>query len=527
MSLWKSGQLSLKQVVPWVLAFLAVDVLCVTVPALNRPWLVYVFEILVPAIALGACLWRLREVDDPTRRLWVLLAVGLGYWTLGMGLSAWEELFQHLPFEMAFFSDFAFFFYGVPILLAISMPVDGPRFALFPWMDALQGVFAGYLAYVTIFSVQPLSTHSIHPISITLLVLTYNVENITLAAACGLRLLASPRDGEAKRFYGILFTFLVIYAVGTGIYNNMAVADAGNHAPAWLSHLSFLILTCLALCVRTGEEVPTQGLARRKTVELFIDHASPIFFTLALLTLGLIVLREYFSTGIVAIVVSLAVYWIRTTVLQTRYLRAQQDLREARDRLETLSLQDGLTGIANRRHFDRTLDLEWHRAARNRQPLTLVMLDLDLFKHLNDTQGHPAGDRCLIEVAGALVSIAGRSTDVVARYGGEEFAVILPETAIESAAPLAERMREAILDLRISNEIGNQRFVTASFGLATLIPGPDEPSDRLIEHADRALYRAKELGRNRVEIAEPNEPNETHESLVPARSHQHQHHHPH
>jgi diguanylate cyclase (GGDEF)-like protein len=180
-------------------------------------------------------------------------------------------------------------------------------------------------------------------------------------------------------------------------------------------------------------------------------------------------------------------------------MRAQQQLQEARDRLEEISLQDGLTGIANRRSFDRVLDSEWHRAMRAQHPLTLLLIDLDFFKNLNDTQGHPSGDRCLIDVAGVLRAVASRSGDLVARYGGEEFAAILPATTPEAAERLAAEMQEGLRTLKIRNETSIGSYLTVSVGIASYIH-PEEGSPKmLVEAADQALYRAKQAGRNRIE----------------------------
>jgi diguanylate cyclase (GGDEF)-like protein len=509
MSSAKEGTLKPQQIVTGAAVFLCLDGICAVIPRLHSDAVSYGFEILAPLLALTACIWRVRRAGNRVRTLWFLLAAGVAFWCCGILLSAWEDMFQHIPFEVVFFSDFAFFFSGVPVLFALSTPVEGQRFALFGWLDGIQAAFAGYLTYITIFSVLPFSTRSMHPISIDLLVMTYNVENAVLALSCGLRLLAAPRRGDERRFYRTLLLFLVAYTVGTGLYNRLAVAMPGHEPPDLLATTPFILLAALALA--WPREAEDEGVGRRTPAELFIDNASPIFFTLALLTLGLVVLRSYFATGIVAIGVALAVYAIRTTVLQIRYLQAQRALQEARDRVEAISLQDGLTGIANRRCFDQTLEKEWYRAVRAGQPLALLLIDLDFFKNLNDTQGHQAGDRCLVEVAYVLSSIASRSGDMVARYGGEEFAVILPETMENAALALAERMRAAVSALMIANETLVRKFVTLSIGVAVYAPAEEGSRQGLLAASDRALYRAKQLGRNRVERAAmeiPDEPSE-------------------
>ena len=170
----------------------------------------------------------------------------------------------------------------------------------------------------------------------------------------------------------------------------------------------------------------------------------------------------------------------------------------AQTALQELANHDGLTGIANRRAFDETLKLEWRRTMREVQPLSLLMVDVDRFKHYNDSYGHLAGDECLKKVAGAMSDEMQRASDVVARYGGEEFAVILPNSALDGAIVVAERLRAAVEKLGIvftNSELGH---VTVSIGVASVTPSAAGDSWQLISTADAALYRAKASGRNRA-----------------------------
>jgi diguanylate cyclase (GGDEF)-like protein len=186
---------------------------------------------------------------------------------------------------------------------------------------------------------------------------------------------------------------------------------------------------------------------------------------------------------------------------QTAELQETVKLLEAANaQLEVLSLEDDLTGIANRRYFERTLADEWNRARRREQPLALILLDLDYFKELNDRRGHPAGDDCLRRVGAFLNETIRRSGEVVARYGGEEFAILLPGTDGDGAIRVAEKLREGIERLGIP--YGNGRRVTASCGIAAIIPGPDVSAENLVASADRALYAAKHSGRNCVRVAD-------------------------
>lgn len=173
---------------------------------------------------------------------------------------------------------------------------------------------------------------------------------------------------------------------------------------------------------------------------------------------------------------------------------AQVRLREElRSRAET----DPLTGAANRRRFHQLLEIECLRFARNRLPLSVLMIDLDFFKEVNDRYGHPVGDIVLRTVA-QLLLLSLRKTDLLARYGGEEFAVLLPETPLAGAMVIAERIRQTIDQKPILAE-GFPLQVSISVGVATHSEESDASPELLLKRADLALYRAKALGRNRVE----------------------------
>jgi diguanylate cyclase (GGDEF)-like protein len=166
------------------------------------------------------------------------------------------------------------------------------------------------------------------------------------------------------------------------------------------------------------------------------------------------------------------------------------------------ALTDELTGLFNVRHFHESLENELERSRRFSSSVGLAMLDIDDFKHVNDTYGHQQGDLVLVEVARCLRALS-RDIDEPTRYGGEELAVILPQTDLSGAELLAERMRATIADLRIKRLDGNGTLrVTASFGVAS-VPQSAGTKDSLIAAADAALYRAKRAGKNRVERAEP------------------------
>jgi diguanylate cyclase (GGDEF)-like protein/PAS domain S-box-containing protein len=180
-------------------------------------------------------------------------------------------------------------------------------------------------------------------------------------------------------------------------------------------------------------------------------------------------------------------------------LRDMTDEKLAQIALEQLATRDGLTGLANRRCFDETLHAEWTRALRQRQPLSLLMVDVDNFKAYNDANGHLGGDECLKRIATAVASEM-RANDLVARYGGEEFAVILPNQSLKGAASVAERIRTRVEQLQVPNRMTPGQHVTVSIGAATAIAAPDNSASELVAIADAALYRAKHMGRNRISL---------------------------
>lgn len=175
-------------------------------------------------------------------------------------------------------------------------------------------------------------------------------------------------------------------------------------------------------------------------------------------------------------------------------------LREQALVLRSQTFSDGLTGIANRRHFDVSIEKELRRAKRTCSALSLLMIDIDYFKAYNDHYGHQRGDDCLIQVAAALSSVLHRPADLVARYGGEEFAVILPDNKSDSACLVANAMRQKVesLGLEHAQSKNPNKLVTVSIGVASRVPEHHIETADLIGWADRALYEAKRLGRNQV-----------------------------
>lgn len=190
----------------------------------------------------------------------------------------------------------------------------------------------------------------------------------------------------------------------------------------------------------------------------------------------------------------------RVTFLQSRLLALEKErLDEYAAEVEQLSRQDSLTGLANRRHFDECMTREWGLACRRQESIAVIFLDVDFFKPYNDTWGHPAGDAVLQQVGMALAGVVRRPADLAARYGGEEFVVLLPDTGVEGARAIAERIASAIAALAIRHGRSPiSPHVTVSMGVAAAIPLPGSHGGDLVTAADQAVYAAKAAGRNRI-----------------------------
>jgi diguanylate cyclase (GGDEF)-like protein len=167
---------------------------------------------------------------------------------------------------------------------------------------------------------------------------------------------------------------------------------------------------------------------------------------------------------------------------------------------ERLSRVDALTGLANRRHLNEQMELEWSRMLRYQFPLTIMMIDIDFFKRFNDALGHLAGDKCLQQVAHIIQGIAHRSGELAARYGGEEFVLLFPNMGVDSAKIQAERLLRRMASAAIPHPDGNGKMVTVSIGISVCVPTADMKVNQLLRQADQALYLAKSHGKNRYEM---------------------------
>lgn len=242
----------------------------------------------------------------------------------------------------------------------------------------------------------------------------------------------------------------------------------------------------------TSESLEAHEVGERQLMERYVTQRSERSLLLAAsIAAALLALASYVALR------KHRTLLVRLSANHAQILAQQQALQEANEALERLSQTDGLTRLANRRRFDQVLAREHGRYRRTGAPLSLLMIDVDHFKRVNDHYGHAVGDDYLRAVARALERGVARSTDLAARYGGEEFVCLLPDTDLQSAIAVAERIRASIAGLGLPNARSDPPYLTASIGIATL-EGGRHSATTLVEQADAQLYAAKKAGRNRV-----------------------------
>jgi diguanylate cyclase (GGDEF)-like protein len=456
----------------------------------------YVFYIFWSLAALSACAWRAFRSPSAVQRSWALLAVALLFWLGGTVIAIHAQFFEHTSAYYAAIDDFFYFFYGVPILLALTSPEDTQLGRFFFWLDGIQIVAIGFLAYTAFFAVVPFSGQIQHPVPVQRLIGIYDVEDFLVAILAPIRAFACPRGSTERRFYKTLSAYLWIYAVSASIYNHIVATQNDAGVLDILVAIPFALLTLTAWLDWPPASVPSEGNSPQR-LAVVIDNARPIFLGLALVALSGWIARTHLDLAMGMIFGAFVVYGIRSAMLQNRFSQTQKALEQASERLEQLVLQDGLTGIANRRCFDQRFHQEWARARRTGSPLSLLLMDIDHFKKLNDTYGHLTGDECLVQVAHILQTTLSRPGDLLARYGGEEFVALLPETDDCGALGVAQRLQNSLDRSQPLPSV--KRQVTISIGATTWRALNGASAETVLATADRALYLAKQNGRNRTE----------------------------
>ncbi len=467
----------------------------------------------VAFVAGLCCIWRCGQLRQRERPAWLWIAIGLFLWATAQTVFTWNAGNAWNLDPVADISDLLFFEAEIPFLLAITNTYDAESRRGALYVNLLQAAVASGLTYLRIFRMpSPASASAVALYSI------YWAECLLLAAAATVRLFTWSSEEERLR-NRLLCIMLWLYLP---IEVLLDYPGASWHAPAntlvgmmwrlpkggmfellWSAPFLFIGLQSLRAPIRQ-EVVSRRSLQNKKA--LLLRSLFPMVITCAVFVLAVSVARQHFYIGVGSILLLLVVQGIHSGVIQVSYLVGQasllskeRELRSANLELERQSMLDPLTGIPNRRYFSDALDKEWKRAQRKNESISILMLDLDFFKGINDVHGHVYGDHCLVQIAKALGNELQRGVDVVARYGGEEFIVLLPDTDLEGAGAVAAGLQTAILRLNIVNQDSPfDQQLTVSIGIAAAKPSSVTARGELIARSDRALYRAKREGRNRI-----------------------------
>lgn len=376
---------------------------------------------------------------------------------------------------------------------------NNARFSVLPFFNIAAQALC-YFIYLFMYPAAFPERSQMDPAKFTVLSVVYIAANILFVILFFRLRRRSDAANYVKASHHTLFIFLFFYTALESVETCIEVESSGNiyrflgtfFLVAFLPILPRLEKILFLFLFVLGVETGLFYLVHRKG---FLDtgHFREIIFLLFLACIVISVI-SYNSA-------------VRTFMLQHHLMAANEELRNANERLKHLSVVDPLTQIANRRAFDQYMALSWRNAYQNHQHLTVVMVDIDDFKAYNDTYGHQKGDECLIVVAACMQRFFYRQTDMVARYGGEEFIVLLMQDDLENIPLLLEHLRHAVEELRIEHENSTTgRFVTISTGFATAQPAKGMHYEDLIKQADDALYTAKREGKNRVCSAAPQAP---------------------
>jgi diguanylate cyclase (GGDEF)-like protein len=442
----------------------------------------FAFLIAAPILAAAMCIVRCVEVGFLPTRGWSALALGMLLWAGGMALNMHQQIFLGNVNSTPGDSMLLYILYGVPLTFAIASADERARN-----IHVIDGAFAvalGYLYFVHTFSVA--TVHGASEEGVASLRLMFDLENVFIALFAVIRYAASS-TGSERPFFRALSIYAFVYLVVAGYINHLQSDDVdfGDLSDV-LIDVPFLTLFVLASTSVKTRAVPPAS----RRLALFVQACSPLMMPVALLAVSGFVMSSHFALGMSGVALAVVGYGVRSTLLQVRAY-------EARDQSNDLARMDVLTGVPNRRQFDEYLFQEWHRARRAADQLALLLIDVDNFKLLNDTQGHQKGDDCLRAVAQALYTCVSGSSGLVARYGGEEFAALLPSTSLDRALEVAECMRATVEGIHLSAPAPFDH-VTISLGVGFVESTSGLDPNALVSMADKAMYRAKKLGKNQV-----------------------------
>jgi diguanylate cyclase (GGDEF)-like protein len=481
------------------IGFVLLHALCVVLLPAHAIAASYVFLVAAPLLAFACAVRRGLMVGLHHRNGWSLIALSMLSWTAGMFTSLCQDLISHNLNIAPGATMLLYILYGVPITYAVATVGVEVRSGMQRGIDAVLAALLGYLYFVLMFSWTTLQGVSSRE-SAEMIAYMFDLENAFLLAMTTIRFFAANTP-RLRHLFAAMVTFTGLYGLVAAYYNHHVALDVAPDIGTVYDvvvDVPFLVFIMVAWRIRqpTAHTLnPPEGLVR------FVRLGSPLLLALSVLAIALLVVRQHFALGVTGVVAAVLGYGLRSILSQVSQIEAADRLRSDQTMLTELALHDGLTGIPNRRAFEEAIEREWRLALRSQQAMSLLLIDVDMFKQYNDRYGHLAGDACLRTVAEILTQAVQRPSDLLARYGGEEFVLILPSTPLAGARDVAERLCASMRQRHLHHDDSPVGHVTISIGAASILPTQGALSDELVAAADRALYEAKRKGRNRFEVA--------------------------
>ncbi len=396
-------------------------------------------------------------------------------------------------------SDFIYLSALFPLLLAFSTTHETQTLRFIFLLNCAQIALALVLAYFLLYRM------SLTPaLSATVMGRIYGVACALLAIMSLLRGLCwiTEEERQCIRWISVfLWTYLPIelamdYATQYMGLKAGTLLDLSWSIPFGIAGWRALTLPVYRFPAQTGRQ--------RGNRRLLVECLCPLLMNAGIFALAAAVIRQHVLMGLSAIFSLLIIQGLQAAFIQMSFMAGrnqlldrEMELRSANAALEELTQLDPLTGIANRRRFNAAMETVWRRAIRRKNVLSVLMVDIDYFKGVNDLHGHSYGDECLITLAHMMSELGRRPDDLVARLGGEEFVLLLPDTDLDGASEVASRLHESVRKLAIINYASPfDRHLTVSIGIAACVPAAGSEASSFVEAADQALYAAKKDGRN-------------------------------
>lgn len=453
------------------------------------------YVLLINVAALMVIEIRRAMRSDHLKAHWFLLSAVSGLYIVYVLWDLWANtIFPRVPAAYLLSCEFVISASSaIPSVLLISLPAGRRYFRHLIWIDLAQVAMAAYLFYVVVLHQLPFTSAPVTPIDEMAFMHLLFLESLFVTAAYLLHYFAAVGRDERLFFGAVSLNALISLPIRL-VFNRLIALhpqESLYNVPAFLVSL-FAPTVYLLLPAEDSEAKPL----RVGVLADLINIAGPAMPSAALLALGIVVESRFHRIGIAAMAAAFLLFAVRATFFQRSFEQAQLSLEQAQMRLREMSYVDALTRVANRRAFEETLYSEWEHSMRSGSPLSLILIDVDLFKQLNDALGHQEGDGCLVSVAQALRAVLPRKTDMLGRYGGDEFAAVLPSTNLKDAEVVAQRLWEAVHGLGIEIPGPAIRKISVSVGVASCTEFHHRTVKDLISAADKALYNAKSAGRD-------------------------------